>query len=56
MPKPFWDETFIELTMEDAQQMIRDAIKSRRKRFEQAILIRNEREAITISVVKERRR
>lgn len=52
---PAWDETFMECTMDDLQETLQDALKSRRKVFEERITIRNLRgEIVTITVRKER--
>lgn len=54
--EPAWDETFLECTMADVKETIQDAIKSRRKVFEERLTIHNLRgEVITITVRKERR-
>lgn len=53
---PAWDETFLECTMDDIKETLTDALKSRRKVFEERITITNLRgEVVTITVRKERR-
>jgi len=52
---PAWDQTFLECTMDDIEETLTDALKSRRAVFEARITIRNLRgEVITITVRKER--
>jgi hypothetical protein len=41
--------------MDDLQETLTDALKSRKKVFEEKITIRNFRETVTITVKKERR-
>lgn len=52
---PSWDPVFLEYTMDDLQETITEALKSRKKVFEETITIRNFRETVTITVKKERR-
>lgn len=52
-----WDETFLECTMEEVEDLIQDAVKSRRKHFEQSITVMamgRRVETITITVKRER--
>lgn len=49
---PAWDPVFMECTMDDLQETLTDALKSRKKVFEEAITITNFRETITITVKK----
>jgi hypothetical protein len=49
-----WDETFMELTLDDVRDSICRAARSRRKRFEEQTILLNDRgERITITVRKE---
>ncbi|MCC7369670.1 MAG: hypothetical protein IT306_14670 [Chloroflexi bacterium] len=51
-----WDDTFMELMLDDVKESIEDAIKSRRKVFEHRITMSSLRgEVITIDIRKERR-
>lgn len=57
MPKqPLWDETFVETAMDEIQEMVEDAMKSRRKHFEEAFTMTTmgrRVETITVTVRKE---
>lgn len=53
--QPGWDQTFMECTMDDLQETLTDALKSRRKVFEETITIQNLRDTVIITIRKERR-
>ena len=55
MREPAWNETFWECMMDDLKDVIEDAKKSRRKTFEQSVVMQNLRETIVITVKKVRR-
>ena len=52
---PAWDQTFMECTMDDLEETLTDALKSRKKVFEETLTITNFRDTVTITVRKERR-
>lgn len=58
MPKPpLWDPDFLESCMEEVEEMVTDAMKSRRKHFEETFTMTamgRRVEQITITVKKER--
>lgn len=58
MPKPpLWDPDFIESCMEEVEEMVTDAMKSRSRRFEETFTMTTmgrRVEQITVTVVKER--
>lgn len=54
--RPLWDQDFIECAMEEIQEMVEDAMKSRRKHFEETFTMTTmgrRVETITVTVKKE---
>lgn len=57
MPQPLWDPDFIETAIDEVKEMIEDAMKSKRKHFEETFTMHamgRRIETITVTVKKER--
>lgn len=53
--QPLWDPEFIETSLDEVKEMIEDAMKSRRKRFEETFTMTamgRRLETITVTVTK----